>query len=159
MNNNAELLHDLTGCYLKSLISGICSALSSDCDSFAPFGELGIDSFHVLKIIKRLEEDFGILPKSLLFEHFNIHDLTTYFVERHEKALSARFAERLQSDSSVPHNGAHLTGTTGPAETIASAIVFDDAEREPAEPLCIPESELHTRPEVQRLVQVLFERY
>ena len=46
-----ELLRDLTESYLKSLISEVSRSLRSDFDSSAPFGELGIDSFHVLKIV------------------------------------------------------------------------------------------------------------
>src|SRR6267378_7743587 len=94
--NHQELLQDLTESYLKSLISDVSGSLSSDFDSSAPFGEMGIDSFYVLKIIKRLEADFGTLPKSLLFENFNIADLAGYFVSKHAEVLTARFADRLQ---------------------------------------------------------------
>src|SRR3989442_13019094 len=94
--NHQELLQDLTESYLKSLISDVSGSLSSDFDSSAPFGELGIDSFYVLKIIKRLEADFGTLPKSLLFETFNITDLAKYFVTKHAQKLSARFAAELE---------------------------------------------------------------
>src|SRR5215475_12097170 len=87
-----ELLRDLTGAYLKSVIVEACASLSSDFDVFVPFGELGIDSFHVLKIIRKLEADFGTLPKSLLFENFNIHDLANYFVSKHADVLSVKFA-------------------------------------------------------------------
>ena len=76
-----EVLRDQTEAYLKSLISEVSGSLSADFDSCAPFGELGIDSFYVLKIIRRLEADFGTLPKSLLFENFNINDLAHYFVQ------------------------------------------------------------------------------
>ena len=91
-----ELLRDLCESYLKSLISEVSGTLSSDFDSFAPFGELGIDSFHVLKIVKRLEGDFGTLSKSLLFEKFNINDLAGYFVASHEQTLTVKLADKLQ---------------------------------------------------------------
>ena len=70
--------------------------MSPDFDSLRPFGELGIDSFYVLKIIRKLEADFGTLPKSLLFENFNINDLANYFVGKHEQTLCAMFAKELQ---------------------------------------------------------------
>src|SRR5262245_47664990 len=98
---NQELLRDLTESYLKSLISEVSGSLSSDFDSSAPFGELGIDSFYVLKIIKRLEADFGRLPKSLLFENFNIRDLAKYFVSNHEQKLSHKFADQVEQ-TAVP---------------------------------------------------------
>ena len=97
-----EPLLDLTESYLKSLISEVAS-LSRDFDSCVPFGDLGIDSFHVLRIIRKLELDFGTLPKSLLFENFTINDLAKYFVSKHEQTVSAKFGERLQATKSVSH--------------------------------------------------------
>lgn len=78
--DHREQLLELTESYLKTLISGDIDTLEADFDSYAPFGELGLDSFHVLKIIKKLEADFGALSKTLLFENFNINDLAHYFV-------------------------------------------------------------------------------
>ena len=126
-----ERLRDLTESYLKSLIAEVSGSLGSDFDSFAPFGELGIDSFYVLKIIKRLETDFGRLPKSLLFENFNINDLVNYFVARYEQNLLARFAGEL------------------PGEVVAKK----------AEPVRILERDAHTHPQWRELVQMLFSRY
>ena len=81
-------LIDSTESYLKALICDVAS-LPADFDSRAPFGELGMDSFHALKVIKKLEDRFGQLPKTLLFENFNIDDLARYFVTRHEVTLRA----------------------------------------------------------------------
>src|SRR5215472_13630105 len=100
-----ELLQELTESYLKSLISEVAGSLRSDFDSFAPFRELGINSFYVLKIIKRLEADFGTLPKSLLFENFNIHDLARYFVAKHETVLASMFCDGLRAGSPAQANG------------------------------------------------------
>src|SRR6266498_6097514 len=98
-----ELLQDSTESYLKSLIADASGSLSPDFDSFAPFGELGIDSFRVLKVLRKLEADFGTLPKSLLFENFTINDLAKYFVDKHEQTLAVKFADRLQgADADVP---------------------------------------------------------
>jgi amino acid adenylation domain-containing protein len=101
-----EMLLDLTESYLKSLISDVSECLNRNFDSCAPFGELGINSFYVLKIIKRLEVDFGRLPKSLLFENFNINDLANYFVGKHEQVLLQKFAQQLQRfDGNAEANG------------------------------------------------------
>ena len=92
---------ELTEAYLKSLVARTVASLGNDSpgadfDSFAPFAELGIDSFRVLKIIKSLEAEFGTLPKTLLFENFNVNDLARWFVDKHSQTLSARFANQLQ---------------------------------------------------------------
>src|SRR5215471_9011100 len=102
-------VQDLTESYLKSLISEVVGSLSPDFDSFVPFGEMGIDSFYVLKITRKLESDFGVLPKSLLFENFNIDDLANYFAGKHGPTLCAMFAKDLQDADSVDHtNGRRL---------------------------------------------------
>ena len=90
-----ELLQSLTENYLKSLISEASNSPDAEFDSYAPFGELGIDSFFVLKILKRLENDFGTLPKTLLFENFNINALAGYFVEKHSQVLLDKFSDEL----------------------------------------------------------------
>src|SRR5213595_2604255 len=100
-----ELLLDLTESYLRSVIAGVSNSLDTDLDVRIPFGELGLDSFHVLKIIRRLEADFGTLSKSLLFENFNINDLANYFVAKHEQTLAARFADKLQGADVFTHAG------------------------------------------------------
>ena len=101
--NHQERLQSLTESYLGSLISEVSGSMSSDLDSMAPFGELGIDSFSVLKIIRKLEADFGTLPKSLLFEYFTISELATYFASKHEQTLTAKFAEELQRSNGFAH--------------------------------------------------------
>jgi polyketide synthase PksN len=91
-----EVLRDLTESYLQAVIREVADAVDSDFDPAVPFKELGIDSFRVLKILRRLEEDFGSLPKTLLFENVNIDDLTRYFVARHEQTLERMFAAQLK---------------------------------------------------------------
>lgn len=89
---DADTLLERAELYLKTLVADTVASLSMDFDSAAPFGELGIDSFRVLKIIKGLEADFGTLPKTLLFEHFNVASLARYFVEKHREALMAKLS-------------------------------------------------------------------
>ncbi len=79
--------------YLKALIAESAESIDADFDPATPFGDLGIDSFRVLRIVKSLEQDFGRLPKTLLFENFHVNDLAGYFVERHADALRAMSAD------------------------------------------------------------------
>lgn len=85
--NNTVHLNALTESYLKSLIASLCNVEEASLDSDMPFTEMGIDSFYVLKLVKQLEQDFGALPKTLLFEYFNIQDLAGFFVEQHSEKL------------------------------------------------------------------------
>ncbi|HEU4888744.1 MAG TPA: SDR family NAD(P)-dependent oxidoreductase, partial [Thermoanaerobaculia bacterium] len=150
-----EQLRDLTESYLKSLIaevSEVSGASGYDFDSFAPFGELGIDSFYVLKIIRRLEADFGRLPKSLLFEHFNINDLATYFVAKHEQTLTVRFSGELQgaSAATADRHVAPVVVLEPPIDPVADSIRI---------PIRILESDAYTNPELSDLVRGLYARY
>ncbi len=155
-----ELLRDLTESYLKSLIAEASGSMSSDFDSFAAFGELGIDSFRVLKIIRKLEGDFGTLPKSLLFENFTINDLANYFVGKHEQVLSAKFAGQLQEANSSPHsNGQTLKPGESREEITPHAPVRPQKESQEAGPIRILENEAYSHPELQELVRTLFDRY
>jgi polyketide synthase PksN len=152
-----ELLRELTESYLKSVVSDASDSLSPEFDSFAAFGELGINSFQILKIIKKLEGDFGTLPKSLLFENFDINDLTGYFVDKHEKALVARFAAG--SAVSVVHTGHRQPQPiAAPREVERRADPADVLAPERA-PIHIPEKDAYTHPELKQLVQTLFTRY
>lgn len=87
-----DTLQERTENYLKSLI---CEAADAALvfDAETPFGELGVNSFLVLKILKRLEQDFGTLPKTLLFENFNVRDLARYFVKKHADTLMRKFGD------------------------------------------------------------------
>jgi acyl transferase domain-containing protein/tryptophanase/acyl carrier protein/SAM-dependent methyltransferase len=155
-----ERLQDLTESYLRRLIAEHSDSSKVSFDSFAPFGELGINSFRVLKIIKKLEVDFGTLPKSLLFEHFNINDLAKYFVGNHEQTLSSKFAGELHCTNSRAHtNGYPLKAMEVLEEAksqVASGAVTMAGE---AVPIRILEKEAYTNPEFQDLVQTLFGRY
>src|SRR5215813_4566042 len=155
-----ELLRDLTESYLKSLIAEISGSLNPDFDSSAPFGELGINSFQVLKIIKRLEGDFGVLPKSLLFENFNINDLADYFAGKHEQVLSAKFAEQLgRANRAAPVNGRPLKAIEAPEGDKTPAAHRPGAIAREAEPIRVLEKEAYRDPELRELIQTLFSNY
>ena len=155
-----ELLRELTESYLKSLFAETSEVLTSDFDSFASYGDLGINSFHVLKIISRLENDFGTLPKSLLFEKYNIHDLTDYFVGEYQDALTARFAEGATADNFVTDAGQQQSPRVDvTAETRPSVASQSTAPGAGATAICIPAAEACTHPELGKLVQTLFDRH
>ncbi|MBO0798713.1 MAG: DUF2156 domain-containing protein, partial [Blastocatellia bacterium] len=155
-----ELLRDLTESYLKSLIADVSGSLHPDFDSSAPFGELGINSFQVLKIIKKLESDFGVLPKSLLFENFNINDLTGYFASKHEQVLCTKFAEQLERvnfaapSNDRTHKPVEVPDEEKPATETLPVIIASEAA-----PIRILEKDAYQHPELGELVQTLFSCY
>ena len=149
---NQEMLLEWTETYLKALVADASGATVRDIDTSAPFGELGIDSFRVLKIIKALEADFGPLPKTLLFEHFNVGSLARHFADKYGPALEAmqaRAAPVAQTEGAGP--GAAVDG--GPARPAALAAAA------PVAPIRLFERDLHLHPELAALVGDLFERH
>lgn len=63
----------------------------------------GVDSLISLEITNRLEEDFGSLPKTLLYERNRLKDLANYFVKKHHKQLIALGAkESLAVNLEIP---------------------------------------------------------
>ena len=158
------LLLELTESYLKTVISEFSKTLSADFDSFAPFGELGIDSFYVLKIVKRLEADFGNLPKTLLFENFNIHDLAIYFGKKHQDTLVKKFESELNRSHSATHFAdGNLKSVAIPDAPIAptqavlpAAAISVSAQKTP---ILILEKDTPAYPEIDLLVKNLFAEY
>ncbi|VVC77176.1 Polyketide synthase PksL [Aquicella siphonis] len=61
----------------------------------------GVDSLTGLEITERLEKDFGVLSKTLLYEYNTLKDLSAYFKKYHAGALQA-----LMSHAGCTPNGA-----------------------------------------------------
>jgi polyketide synthase PksN len=161
MQNRDQLLAR-TEAYLKGLFAEASGLPAAEFDAATPFGELGVDSFRVLKILKALEADFGSLPKTLLFENFNLESLTSYFVDRHAEALQTRLS-----------SGSAATPTVGrvavPAKTVAP-IATPPGPRPPApspaaslvaqiEPLLLLEADLPAHPQLQAHIEGLYARH
>ncbi|MDD2708609.1 MAG: SDR family NAD(P)-dependent oxidoreductase [Verrucomicrobiae bacterium] len=70
----------------------------------------GIDSIMVMEFTQRLEETFGELPKTLLFEHQTLAELADYFLTHHSGKVDALLGETLKKTTGVS------TAETGAAE-------------------------------------------
>jgi polyketide synthase PksN len=150
-----RILQERAEAYLKSLISDAAAAatLGHEFDSSASFGELGIDSFRVLKIIKRLEVDFGTLPKTLLFENFNINDLAQYFVGKHEVVLRDLLGG---ADSNAFPAG---EGNSARTDDRSSAAQDSRPTEMAVSPILAREDEALAHSEIGPLVRQLFEDF
>ncbi|WP_459212986.1 SDR family NAD(P)-dependent oxidoreductase [Aquimarina rhabdastrellae] len=153
-----EILLESAESYLKSLISQFSQVPIGDNCVATPFQELGIDSFRILQIIKKLEEDFGTLPKTLLFENFNIGDLSYYFVDKHEEVLRKKFKKVNEEKESH-------TITVSRKESVHSVKAISKKENNELNdalqktPILILEKEIHKNPELEILVKELFNQY
>ncbi|QKH04690.1 SDR family NAD(P)-dependent oxidoreductase (plasmid) [Bacillus cereus] len=72
---------------LKEVLSKKIKLSINEIDSHEALENYGLDSVMVMALIKDLEEIFGELSKTLLFEYQNIADLAGYFIENHRSKL------------------------------------------------------------------------
>ncbi|MFC3195077.1 SDR family NAD(P)-dependent oxidoreductase [Marinicella sediminis] len=144
-----QKLRTATDNLLKSIISEVSSIPTEQLDSGTPFLELGIDSFYVLKIIKKLEDVFGKLSKTLLFENFDINDLSQYFVENHEAVLLEKFA------SNKPANSAAKISSEAPS-SVAKPI---NRQSELMQPIVISERLALADEHLGPLVQSIYDEH
>ncbi len=155
-----DSLREMTESYLKSLIAEASGSVSGDFDQRAPFGELGINSFHVLKIIKALEGDFGVLPKSLLFEHFNVADLAGYFIGKHESVLQTKFDDQLSGNGSRAAGvGRASSPSAATAATRPAVATRSNGSGAKAEPIRMLERDALLHPWLGGVVRALFAEY
>lgn len=150
-----DQLQEMTEEFLLSLISGISDSLIDASKVTSPFQELGIDSFHVLQVIRRLETHFGTLSKTLLFENFTIRDLANYFVVNHRQKLQEQleanhFARSPKTSKPTPPPASE------PANASKPAVVATPAGRHP---ILILEREALTHPHLGPLVSDLFQAH
>lgn len=132
-------LQERTETYLKALFVDAQPALTMDFDGTTAFGELGIDSFRVLKIIKRLESDFGALPKTLLFENFNVDALAGWLVQRHAGTLMRLFGTQAADLPAAPPPAVDtpltpVTVVQKPAASMRASTTSESVSQSPSHP-------------------------
>ena len=69
--------------YFKKLLAVVFKLPVSRIDADAPLERYGIDSIQVTELTRELEEVFGPLSKSLLFEYQTLDALADYFMKHH----------------------------------------------------------------------------
>ena len=86
-----------TQSYLKKLLQNKLKLPEQKLDIQTTFDQYGLDSILVLGLIRALEKDFGLLPKTLFFEYRTITELSRYFVQSHKRTLEELFKEKMFS--------------------------------------------------------------
>jgi acyl transferase domain-containing protein/acyl-CoA synthetase (AMP-forming)/AMP-acid ligase II/tryptophanase/acyl carrier protein len=135
-----EALIERTQRFLATIFADTLKLRVEDVDPTRGFQEYGVDSFLVLQLIKRLQREFGSLPKTLLFEYFDLAELSRYFVREHRATLLQKFAAEGWSAPAAP----------APVKAAPAA---------PSEPVLVRERDLPAHPELDRAVLALLRRY
>ncbi|HEX4202082.1 MAG TPA: SDR family NAD(P)-dependent oxidoreductase, partial [Chthoniobacterales bacterium] len=120
----ASILHERTLEYLSRAFSELVKLPESKIRPADSFDKFGIDSIMVLEFTRVLERDFADLPMTLLFEHRNLTDLTSYFVSAHPTALQHLFdvnEEAKGKEQPTPVEDTGAVSFTGPDESASRA--------------------------------------
>ncbi|PHG78289.1 SDR family NAD(P)-dependent oxidoreductase [Bacillus wiedmannii] len=80
-------LFEKTREYLTRTFAQILKLNDDLIDSKATFERYGVDSLVIMEINKCLEDEFGQLPSTLLFEYMTIEKLCGYFISEHAQRL------------------------------------------------------------------------
>lgn len=93
-NVNDESVHrDLTEPairYFKQLLSTTLKRPVEKIDSDGSFERYGVDSIILTELTTKLEQSFGSLPNTLLYEYQTVRELSEYFIHHHRDALQQR---------------------------------------------------------------------
>lgn len=73
--------------YLRGIFAEKLQASAEAIQLDETYEVYGVDSLIGLEITTRLEKDFGVLPKTLLYERNRLKELAPYFIKNHQEKL------------------------------------------------------------------------
>lgn len=82
-----QSLKERTVEFVKTSFAKVLKMKPDDIDSEATFETFGVDSVFTLEITKNLEQTFGKLPATVLFENMTIEKLSQYFIANYRERL------------------------------------------------------------------------
>lgn len=97
-----EVSEDDVIAYLKRQLSIPLKLAADRIDAGQSFEEYGIDSVMVLEVTAQLERDWGLLPKTLFFEHANVRALARHFLAAYPDRLKTILSTSPAPARSIP---------------------------------------------------------
>lgn len=94
-------LESATMMYLKQTLSSVLKLPVEQIEANAPMEKYGIDSITTLQFTEQLEQTFGRLSKTLLFEYQTLSALAKYLIKAHSAILNKQFNSKRPKSSSV----------------------------------------------------------
>ncbi|MDT0268346.1 SDR family NAD(P)-dependent oxidoreductase [Streptomyces sp. DSM 44915] len=88
--------------YLTRVISERTKSDAGKIDSGDEFETFGIDSIMMMSLTRRMEEDFGELPKTLFFEYASIDELADHLVRERADDVRRLFAPAISATPATP---------------------------------------------------------
>jgi polyketide synthase PksN len=87
VHTSNENIHEKASLFIKQIFAEALKIPIQEIEEYEPLERYGIDSILIMKLTDLLENTFGPLPKTLLFEYQNINSVTKYFVDKHYDQL------------------------------------------------------------------------
>jgi polyketide synthase PksL len=84
-----RVLEERAVAHLRRVLAASLKLAPERLDVGAPLEQFGMDSVVAVNVISKLEESFGELPRTLLFEEPTVRELARYFATDHTEALRA----------------------------------------------------------------------
>ena len=115
MDHELCLTHPVST-WVRGIVAEVLQVASDRIQDSRPFPDYGIDSFLNLKIVRRLEQQLGTLPNTLLFEYSSLEELVPWLLEHHGNALAKRFPAETDpgpASESEPGNTAFASDENG----------------------------------------------
>ncbi len=103
-------------CYLNRIFTEILRPQHPLPAEGAGFDRLGLDSMRIIEVLGRMENDFGKLPKTLLFEYQDVQSLAGYLLEKYPDT----FKRLSQDDANAAGTPRLNIEAMGPEELSAS---------------------------------------
>ncbi|MBB6023619.1 acyl transferase domain-containing protein/acyl carrier protein [Paenibacillus sp. JGP012] len=109
--------------YLIGILAEELRISSSRMESGDSFDKFGIDSVLVLSLTRRLETDFGTLPKTLLFEYQTVDQVADYFIANHQNTLEQLFADSTAHQADADHHteAGHLAAAAASEQSFSGS--------------------------------------
>ena len=98
-----EALRERAGAYFKKRLATVIKLPVQQIDAEAPLLDYGFDSIMAMRFTNALEDSFGPLSKTLLFEYPTLHSVTEYFLHNYPKQLKNVLRSEASPSSTLRH--------------------------------------------------------
>ncbi len=146
-------LPDFTLTYLKQIFADKVNLLPQQIATDTTYEIYGVDSLLSLEIIERLEQDFGTLPKTLLYEKNKLSDLAGYLQKNFAEKLIALQAFTISPLQTLKDLSCQRRLAS--SQTIANSAEYLDASLRWHDKMCAPENDFSQYIQSQQPIAII----
>jgi len=118
--------------YVQKTFAGVLKMSAAALDVQETFESFGVDSLLGMDILRRLENDLGPLPSTMLYERLTIAEVAHYLLRHHRDGLSHLLLPPASGKVTVPSASVSPAGEAAP-DTRPPAFVSAEPRAEPVE--------------------------